>query len=216
MAEVHRMEALSPRSANIQMKPKLLKQKEAADEEAKKAEAVRKALKEKDYAPPPPEWVLQPPMAKGGLAEKYRTGKCLGKGGFAICYEGELRSKKSGTGPNVFALKVVKTKMNQKKMEEKVCILCLFGKWAMTDLQPVPYGATDSCENAASKYSRVSSRLHFQGEYVCCPRALLEWFGHGYGEKEKMSKPPRGTKIHSPALRSDQIHACTECDTPRS
>jgi len=121
MAEVHKMEALSPRSANIQMKPKLLKQKEAADEEAKKAEAAKKALKEKDYAPPPPEWVLQPPIEKGGLAEKFRTGRCLGKGGFAICYEGELRGRKNCMGTSVFALKVVKAKMNQRKMEEKVC-----------------------------------------------------------------------------------------------
>lgn len=114
------MAALSPRSGNIQMKPRVLKQKEAADEEAKKAEAAKKALKEKDYAPPPPEWVLQPPIANGGLAEKFKTGKCLGKGGFAICYEGELKGKNRGTETTVYALKVVKAKMNQRKMEEKV------------------------------------------------------------------------------------------------
>ena len=114
------MEALSPRSANIQVKPKLNKQKEVAEEEARKADAARKALKEKEYAPPPPEWVLQPPMTKGGLAEKFRIGRCIGKGGFAMCYEGELRSKQQSMNKTVFALKVVKTKMSQKKMEEKV------------------------------------------------------------------------------------------------
>lgn len=117
------MEALSPRSINIQAKPRLSKQKEKelADEEEKRAEAAKKALKEKEYAPAPPEWVLQPPMVKGGLAEKFRTGRCLGKGGFAICYEGELRNKGRGAGKTMFALKIVKTYMNLKKMEDKVC-----------------------------------------------------------------------------------------------
>ena len=114
------MEPLSPRSTNIQSKPRSVKQKDNAEEEAKKTEAARKAQKEKDYAPPPPEWVMQPPIARGELAEKYRTGKCLGRGGFAICYEGELRGRNKGSGNTVFALKVVKAKMNQKKMEEKV------------------------------------------------------------------------------------------------
>lgn len=58
------MDALSPRSANIQVKPKLTKQKELADEEARKAEVAKKVLKEKEYAPAPPEWVLQPPITK--------------------------------------------------------------------------------------------------------------------------------------------------------
>lgn len=116
------MKALSPRSTNIQAKPKLskLKEKELADEEEKRAEAAKKALKEKDYAPAPPEWVLQPPITKGALAEKFKTGKCLGKGGFAICYEGELRNKGKGAGKTIFALKIVKTYMNLKKMEDKV------------------------------------------------------------------------------------------------
>ena len=122
------MEALSPRSTNIQAKPKLskLKEKETAENEEKKAEAAKKASKEKDYAPPPPEWVLQPPMIKGGLAEKFRTGNCLGKGGFAICYEGELRNKGRGAGKTVFALKIVKAYMNLKKMEDKVYQVCAF------------------------------------------------------------------------------------------
>ena len=121
------MEALSPRSTNIQARPKLskVKEKEIAENEEKKAEAAKKAMKEKEYAPPPPEWVLQPPMIKGGLAEKFRTGNCLGKGGFAICYEGELRNKGRGAGKTVFALKIVKAYMNLKKMEDKV-----YHKWA--------------------------------------------------------------------------------------
>lgn len=114
------MDALSPRSANIQVKPKLTRQKEMAEEEAKRAEAAKKVLKEKEYAPTPPEWVFQPPILQGGLAEKFRVGRCIGKGGFAMCYEGELRTKTRGQDRKIFALKVVKAKMSQKKMEEKV------------------------------------------------------------------------------------------------
>ncbi|KAK4693803.1 hypothetical protein P7C71_g3657, partial [Lecanoromycetidae sp. Uapishka_2] len=114
------MEALSPRSANIQVKPGVVRQKDVADEEAKKIEAVKKAQKEKEYAPAPPEWVLQPPVSNGGLAEKFQTGKCIGRGGFAMCYEGWLRNKKQGTGKTLYALKIVKAVMSQKKMEEKV------------------------------------------------------------------------------------------------
>ena len=114
------MDPLAPLSPNIKSKPKPFGQKEMITEEAKKNEAAKKALKEKDYAPPPPEWVLQPPIKKGGLAEKFKTGKCLGKGGFAICYEGELRCRKNRTESKIYALKVVKANMNQRKMEEKV------------------------------------------------------------------------------------------------
>ena len=118
------MEPLSPRSANIQIKSKSKKAKDAAEmeaEEARKAEAARKAAKEKEYAPVPPEWVIQPPAYRGALAEKFRTGRLLGKGGFAMAYEGELRGKSSKDNKNIYALKVVRVKMSQKKMEEKVC-----------------------------------------------------------------------------------------------
>ena len=162
------MEALSPRSTNIPPKPKSMKQKEAADEEAKKTEAAKRALKEKDYAPPPPEWVLQPPIAKGGLAEKFKTGRCLGKGGFAMCYEGELRGKRNGVETRVFALKVVKAKMNQRKMEEKVEQELVSGKEQSTNTSIVPYRATNSCKDAASEYCRVSSCLHLQREHFRC------------------------------------------------
>ncbi|KAG8527176.1 uncharacterized protein KY384_008606 [Bacidia gigantensis] len=120
------VEPLSPRSTNIQYKARPQKQtsmkediQETSDEEAKKAEAARRAAKEKEYAPPPPDWVIQPPVAKDGLIEKYRTGRLLGKGGFALAYEGGLRSKDSPLNKHVFALKVVRSRMSQKKMEEK-------------------------------------------------------------------------------------------------
>ena len=119
------MEALSPRSTNVQLKPRTIKKKDVVDLEtralAKKfaADAEAKKAKEKDFAPPPPDWVIQPPQKEGMLSEKYKTGRLLGKGGFAICYEGELQQRgKKYTAK--YALKIVKAKMNQRKMEEKV------------------------------------------------------------------------------------------------
>jgi hypothetical protein len=102
------MEALSPRDANAQVKVKQTTQK------AKVAPA--QALKrEKDHPPPPPSEVREPPSSDRKDGAVYYTGKLLGKGGFAICYEGEL-----GGTRQKFALKMVKSHMPQKKMEQKV------------------------------------------------------------------------------------------------
>lgn len=107
------MEALSPRPANIQIKAQPPKEKVNADAVVQGSE---RSLKDKEHAPPPPEWVIQPPLRAGGLAEKFRSGKYLGRGGFAICHEGNLGVKK-------YAMKIVRAKMHQKKTEEKVSIL---------------------------------------------------------------------------------------------
>lgn len=104
------MEVLSPRPANIQIKAHPTTEKPNADAAA---DAAERALKDKEHAPAPPEWVIQPPMRAGGLSEKFRSGKYLGKGGFAICHEGSLGAKK-------YAMKIVRAKMHQKKTEEKV------------------------------------------------------------------------------------------------
>lgn len=104
------MDALSPRPANIQIKAHPTKEKDSAPVAAQVSE---RSLKDKEHAPAPPEWVIQPPMRAGGLSEKFRSGKYLGKGGFAICHEGTLGAKK-------YAMKIVKAKMHQKKTEEKV------------------------------------------------------------------------------------------------
>ncbi|KAL8827607.1 MAG: hypothetical protein Q9170_006945 [Blastenia crenularia] len=100
--------ALSPRSANIQIKPRI-SQKKTTEQEVK-------LIKPKDHASPPPSVVIQPPESPGGLTVQYRTGKELGKGGFAICYEGQQRGLHGG---QTYALKIVKASMAQKKMEDK-------------------------------------------------------------------------------------------------
>ena len=58
----------------------------------------------------PPTTVTEP----GSEPETFITGRKLGKGGFAVCFEG-----KSQASSKVFALKVVKAKVEQKKMAEK-------------------------------------------------------------------------------------------------
>ena len=58
----------------------------------------------------PPNTVTEP----GEAAETYITGRKLGKGGFAVCFEG-----RSQASSKIFALKVVKARVEQKKMAEK-------------------------------------------------------------------------------------------------
>jgi hypothetical protein len=103
------MEALSPRDANAQVRVKQATQKA-------KAPAPQALKREKDHPPPPPSEVREPPSNDRKDGAIYQTGRLLGKGGFAICYEGRLASTKQA-----FALKIVKSQMPQKKMEQKVC-----------------------------------------------------------------------------------------------
>ena len=113
-------EPLSPRSTNVKVSQKTGTKQEVADVATAKLAAAKKAQKDKDHASPPPSLVYQPEGPLGEPAEKYRTGRLLGKGGFAICYEGELRGKRYGSRVYKFALKIVKAEMTQKKMQEKV------------------------------------------------------------------------------------------------
>ncbi|KAJ5290927.1 hypothetical protein N7478_000178 [Penicillium angulare] len=102
------MEALSPRSTNQMIKPKPIMDRKIADKNA--AAAGQKASSSKNHADPPPPLVPEP--EEGG--ERYSIGQFLGKGGFAVCYEGTL-----ARNGRVYAMKVVKSQMPQKKMEEK-------------------------------------------------------------------------------------------------
>lgn len=101
------VEALSPRDVNAQRMPK------PTDIKTKTAAQLR-AAKEKEHPPPPPPEVIEPPSADRPAGAVYQVGKLLGKGGFAICYNGQLLPTKQK-----FALKVVKSHMPP-KMEQKV------------------------------------------------------------------------------------------------
>ncbi|KAL4893260.1 hypothetical protein BDV59DRAFT_177889 [Aspergillus ambiguus] len=104
------MEALSPRSTNQMIKPKVPMERKVLDKNAVAAQTAQKASSSKNHAPPPPSIVVEPEED----GERYSTGAFLGKGGFAICYEGTL-----ARNGRVFAMKVVKSEMGQKKMQEK-------------------------------------------------------------------------------------------------
>ena len=107
------MEALSPRSPNIPLKSTTRQKVDhhAAAPGAAIATTHKAAPPPKIHAPPPPATVFEP----GSDGEGYSTGAFLGKGGFAVCYEGQLL--RNG---RVFAMKVVRSEMAQRKMAEKV------------------------------------------------------------------------------------------------
>ena len=108
------IEPLSPRAVNIQAKPKVPAK---AYVNPTKTQTSAKA---KDPIAKPPPLVVQPSTGRGMLSDKYKIGNHLGKGGFAVCYEGELQCRKYNTQDKIYALKTVPAKMNNKKMEEKV------------------------------------------------------------------------------------------------
>lgn len=103
------MDALSPRDVNAQLRVKQPPQK------SKLAPPPPPKRGKEQHPPPPPEDVYEPPSDDRPDGARYRMGKLLGKGGFAICYEGKLSMTKEA-----FAMKMVKSQMVQKKMEQKV------------------------------------------------------------------------------------------------
>ncbi|KAH8815219.1 hypothetical protein F5884DRAFT_771577 [Xylogone sp. PMI_703] len=105
------MEALSPRDTNAQIR---VKKQQALKPKQPAAPPAPKLSKEKDHPPPPPAEVREPPSSDRKDGAVYHTGRLLGKGGFAICYEGQLAGTKQ-----LYALKMVKSRMPQKKMEQK-------------------------------------------------------------------------------------------------
>jgi serine/threonine protein kinase len=119
------MEALSPRDANARRPPT----SEFKTAVTNKATAALKPNKEKDQHPlPPPPNVTEPPSTDRREGAVYQVGKLLGKGGFAICYEGKL----AGTSKR-YALKIVKSKMPL-KMEQKVCRVPSDARVSVTDI----------------------------------------------------------------------------------
>ena len=101
-------EPLSPRVVNQQAR------KPSADH----VKTIKTAPTDDKYAPAPPALLTDP------NGKSYKTGRKLGQGGFAICFEAEYASRLPAE-PEVLphsskvALKIVKTKMN-KKVEDKV------------------------------------------------------------------------------------------------
>lgn len=109
------MDALSPRDANAQRLPKVSEVKTT-----KNVVAQLKAAKDKEHPPPPPPEVLEPASSGRPDGAVYQVGKLLGKGGFAICYSGQLQTTRQK-----YALKIVKRHMPP-KMEQKVSRMHLY------------------------------------------------------------------------------------------
>ena len=104
-------DALSPRDANAQLPNRVV-----AVAKAKAMPAAKAVQKEKEPPPQPPSVVYEPPSFDRKDGAAYQVGKMLGKGGFAVCYEGYLAGSKSR---RKYALKIVRSKMPY-KMEQKV------------------------------------------------------------------------------------------------
>lgn len=170
------MEALSPRSVNIQVQRKPFAEKDFAAADAPKPDAPKSVAakpaeipKDKEHASPPPAWVFQPPLRPGLLAEKFQTGAFLGRGGFAICYEGELRVRKIGLANCKFAMKIVKAKMAQTKITEKVSSGRDGRKTSGLIYIQVSYRASNPCEDEASQHCPIPPCIHIYREYLRNP-----------------------------------------------
>ncbi|RMZ78094.1 hypothetical protein DV737_g4027, partial [Chaetothyriales sp. CBS 132003] len=101
------MEVLSPRSANIPARPR----------DMSKAKADTKArVVEKPSNPDRIDDAWRPPsiVPEAATSERYVVGRKLGKGGFAVCFQAQSQSQ-----GKMYALKVVKARVEQKKMAEK-------------------------------------------------------------------------------------------------
>ncbi|KAI9780025.1 MAG: Cell cycle serine/threonine-protein kinase cdc5/MSD2 [Peltula sp. TS41687] len=108
------MAALSPRSINLPVKQ--MEQRTIKVQTQAKPPPIKT---QKDHPPPPPEIVKEPNGPNGEPGEQYLMGRSLGKGGFAICYEGETKSKDESLSGQRYALKIVKSVMPQPKLAEK-------------------------------------------------------------------------------------------------
>ena len=112
------MEPLSPRSTNIRVRPQPA-QTLKKDQLVAQAAAQRRVQRQKDHPEPPPSLIHEPDLPNGERGERYTVGEFLGKGGFAICFEGQLHDGSDRLSGHKYALKIVKSIMPQAKMTEK-------------------------------------------------------------------------------------------------
>lgn len=89
--------------------------------------------------------VNEPPSADRRNGAVYQVGKLLGKGGFAICYDGKLAE----TGKR-YALKIVKSQMPM-KMQQKVGGIHgpMHGFWSIRDFADI---VTTASSKPSCKY----------------------------------------------------------------
>ncbi|OTB06661.1 hypothetical protein M426DRAFT_54823 [Hypoxylon sp. CI-4A] len=110
-------DALSPKDVNVQRAYRVQPPSGTKRPPVSKAMAKAGIPKEKEQPPQPPAIVYEPPSFDRKDGAAYQVGKLLGKGGFAVCYEGYLPVP--GTkSRRKYALKIVRSKMPS-KMEQK-------------------------------------------------------------------------------------------------
>jgi hypothetical protein len=113
------MEPLATRSANAVPKAKPASRKEVVMRE-EKPELDRREQRARIHPEDPPRYVQEPNGPDGQEGQMYAVEGYLGAGGFAKCWQAEMRDRRTrGTGERV-ALKVVRADMGSKKMREKV------------------------------------------------------------------------------------------------
>ncbi|KAI9680155.1 MAG: Cell cycle serine/threonine-protein kinase cdc5/MSD2 [Trizodia sp. TS-e1964] len=110
------MEVLGVRSPNARIRVKTLSKKEDV---IAKPQPQKQTSRVRDHPPAPPQFVEEPRGRDGSRGERYLTGKYLGRGGFAVCYEGELLDQSDRPTKYQFALKIVKAVTGNKKTLEK-------------------------------------------------------------------------------------------------
>jgi hypothetical protein len=183
------MEVLSPRSANVPMKTQTDMKKTKVEARKKSVEKIANPDKIEDKWRPAD--VIREP---GSAGDAYITGKKLGKGGFAVCFEG-----RSQTTSELYALKVVKSHVEQKKQLEKVGSPRPLFKKLLIHLA-VSHRVANPCQDASSQRRRVLSCLFIRESYLRRPRTLPQRLSHGNGEKSRQSKLTRSETIHDTAV----------------
>lgn len=196
------MEALSPRSTNQMIKPKAVMDRKIVN---KPAAAAGQKASSKNHADPPPPLVPEP--AEGG--ERYAIGAFLGKGGFAVCYEGTL-----ARNGRVYAMKVVKSQMPQKKMEEKVGMLFRMIGVKCADSMIVPDRVADSFENAPPICCSVLPGFCIRAKYICRIGVMSKWVSDGYGAQTTIPNIARSETVHDSTLRRHEISTQEICCAP--
>jgi serine/threonine protein kinase len=159
-----------------------------------------------------PEWRPADVVREPGLeGDAYITGKKLGKGGFAVCFAG-----KSQKTSEIYALKVVKSQVEQKKQLAKVSFLLSAIFQRLLNFMAVSDRVTNPRQNAPSKYRGVLSCLFIRESYLRRPRALPQWLSHGDGETSRLLKFAGSETIHDTAMWRGQVHASTGRHSSRS
>lgn len=141
-------DALSPRDVNAQLPIRAI-------ESAKPRAAVASKAPPKEKEPPvqPPAQVYEPPSTDRKDGAIYQVGKMLGKGGFAVCYEGQLPGHRKK-----YALKIVRSKMPS-KMEQKVWPAIMRSSETTLTVSLVSNRIADPLKDEAPEHCPVSKSL---------------------------------------------------------